>query len=369
MTGGINFNSDEFIEAPALDATRHPPLRGVTESKGSGVEGFNQATKGLGFLGGRDLIYRQNVGVYGESSQQGVFGHSTDAGTGVYGDSTGNGFGVRGDTVNGIAVQGQSFGSGNGVVGITKTATAVKGTCEISSNIDSQIESSEFQSIGVEGIGPVGVRGRGNTGIVGVGNPIGVYAFGDPGVFIKSKGSRGNLIIGQSPRRLPDGVGQDPAPYDTVFRVDTTGKGFFNGGTQSGGADVAEFISSSDSLMPCDVVEIDPDNPGLFRITSVPNSTSVAGVISTNPGVTLGARDASNFVLDARPQLALGGRVPVKVSLENGLIRPGDLLVTSSTPGHAMRAPANPLPGTVLGKSLGILNSKIGIIEMLIMLR
>jgi hypothetical protein len=365
MTG--RFSSQE---APILDASQHPSLRGVTLDGGQGVIGINYKTDGLGLLGGRDKIFGQNVGVYGQSDQQGVFGHATNnTGTGVFGNTTGSGFGVRGESTDGTAIQGQSFGSGNGVVGITKTATAVKGTCEISNNIDSQIESSEFQSIGVEGIGPVGVRGIGNPGVIGVGTPIGVYAFGDPGVFIKSKSSQGNLIIGQSPRRLPDGIGQDPTPYDIVFRVDSTGKGFFNSGTQLGGADVAEFISSRDSLTPCDVVEIDPGNPGLFRIASAPNSTSVAGVISTNPGITLDAKDTSGSVADTRPQLALGGRVPVKVSLENGVICPGDLLVTSSTPGHAMRAAANPLPGTVLGKSLGILNSEIGIIEMLIMLR
>ena len=36
------------------------------------------------------------------------------------------------------------------------------------------------------------------------------------------------------------------------------------------------------------------------------------------------------------------GRVPVKATAENGAIRPGDLLVASAIPGHAMRGPANP---------------------------
>ena len=35
--------------------------------------------------------------------------------------------------------------------------------------------------------------------------------------------------------------------------------------------------------------------------------------------------------------LALTGRVPVKVTNENGAIATGDLLTTSSTPGHAMK--------------------------------
>jgi hypothetical protein len=36
-------------------------------------------------------------------------------------------------------------------------------------------------------------------------------------------------------------------------------------------------------------------------------------------------------------RLALTGRVPCKVTDENGPIQPGDLLTTSSTPGHAMK--------------------------------
>ena len=36
-------------------------------------------------------------------------------------------------------------------------------------------------------------------------------------------------------------------------------------------------------------------------------------------------------------RLALTGRVPCKVTGENGPIQPGDLLTTSSTPGHAMK--------------------------------
>ena len=112
MANGLDF--DEFeIEAPLVDATKHPPLRGVTAERGSGVVGVSHAKKSLGLLGGSDRVFRQSAGVYGESIQQGVFGHSTDSvGTGVYGNSVGSGFGVRGDSTDGIAVQGQCFGGG-----------------------------------------------------------------------------------------------------------------------------------------------------------------------------------------------------------------------------------------------------------------
>ena len=65
--------------------------------------------------------------------------------------------------------------------------------------------------------------------------------------------------------------------------------------------------------------------------------------------------------------LAIIGIAPCKVSAENGAIKPGDLLVASSTPGHAMRD-GNPRPGTIIGKSLGSLERGTGVIKVLVTL-
>lgn len=115
-----NSQFSEFSEAksPALEATLNPALKGVTVNAGSGVEGVNFETQVLGLLGRRDKIFKQNVGVYGQSNQQGVFGHSTaDSGTGVFGSCAGSGIGVRGNSTVGIAVQGECFDSGIAVEG------------------------------------------------------------------------------------------------------------------------------------------------------------------------------------------------------------------------------------------------------------
>jgi hypothetical protein len=122
-------------------------------------------------------------------------------------------------------------------------------------------------------------------------------------------------------------------------------------------------------LAPGDVVEIDSKNGAAFRLSSHPNSSSVGGVISTRPGVSLNTSTTEHEAASGMPRLALSGRVPVKATSENGTIRPGDLLVSSSTPGHAMRAPESPRAGTVIGKAMQALNSEIGEIEMLVMLR
>jgi hypothetical protein len=56
------------------------------------------------------------------------------------------------------------------------------------------------------------------------------------------------------------------------------------------------------------------------------------------------------------------------VTAENGTIAPGDLLVTSGTPGHAMRHD-DPPPGTVVGKALEGLSQGTGVITMLVTLQ
>ena len=65
--------------------------------------------------------------------------------------------------------------------------------------------------------------------------------------------------------------------------------------------------------------------------------------------------------------LAIVGIVPCKVSAENGPIQPGDLLVTSSTPGHAMKGTDRTrMLGAVVGKALEPLNEGNGIIQVLV---
>ncbi len=67
-------------------------------------------------------------------------------------------------------------------------------------------------------------------------------------------------------------------------------------------------------------------------------------------------------------QVALAGRVPVKVDASYGAIRAGDLLVASATPGRAMRAD-QPATGTVIGKAMEALEAGQGTIMMMVLNR
>lgn len=157
---------------------------------------------------------------------------------------------------------------------------------------------------------------------------------------------------------------------DRKWRVDGTGKGFFNGGTQNSGADFAEQMDvegDETEYEPGDVLVINVEVDRTVSLSRIAFDTTVIGVYSTQPGVLAGAPDTDD-PLSGIP-VAITGIVPCKVSAENGAIQRGDLLVTSSIPGHAMRAGDNPPQGTVLGKALGELKSGTGVIYILVTLQ
>jgi len=172
----------------------------------------------------------------------------------------------------------------------------------------------------------------------------------------------------------------DPAlPGDAKFRVEKDGDVYADGTYycsdgqfHTGYADMAERINTSEWVEPGNVVEIDPEHPGFFRKSSSPYSTKVAGIISTSPGVILGNsfNEATDDWEDNRPVLAIAGRVPLQVTTENGPIRIGDLLVSSSIPGYAMRcSDPQKAMGTVVGKAMEPLEEGIGVIVVQAMLR
>jgi hypothetical protein len=172
----------------------------------------------------------------------------------------------------------------------------------------------------------------------------------------------------------------DPAlPGDAKFRVEKDGDVYADGTYYSsdgavhvGSADVAERINTSEWVEPGSVVEIDPDHPGFFRKATGSYSTKVAGIVSTSPGVILGNNfDASiDKWDDNRPMLAIAGRVPVKATTENGAIEIGDLLVSSSVAGVAMKGTDQlSCLGAVIGKAMEPLDKGSGVIMVQVMLR
>jgi len=124
------------------------------------------------------------------------------------------------------------------------------------------------------------------------------------------------------------------------------------------------------SYEPGDVLVIGPDSGSDVIKSSEPYSTAVTGVYSTKPGV-VGRRQTTELKISKTElPMAMIGIVPTKVSAENGPIRRGDLLVTSSIPGYAMKGTdRSRLTGAVIGKALGNLDSGKGVIEAVITLQ
>ena len=133
------------------------------------------------------------------------------------------------------------------------------------------------------------------------------------------------------------------------------------------GADLAEWYETRGGVEPGDVVAINSDSleyqsdAGGLEKTAVlekagPGSKAV-GVVSTMPFQVMGG-EILGSAREAKP-IALAGRVPVKVSDENGKIKAGDRLTVSSAPGVAMRAAK---AGLTLGSALEDSNCVAGIV-------
>jgi hypothetical protein len=176
----------------------------------------------------------------------------------------------------------------------------------------------------------------------------------------------GDIFIGESTNNV------------RVVRIDGFGKGYFDGGTQTSGADYAESMRAdgASGLRPGDVLTIDPGHSNVVRASSSRNSPLVVGVYSTKPAVLAVGTHGLTDNLSGEVPVAMMGVVPTKVTTENGPIRAGDLLTTASRSGYAMRAHRVMVQGialyptgTVLGKALGSLHSGSGTIQVLLMTR
>jgi len=135
--------------------------------------------------------------------------------------------------------------------------------------------------------------------------------------------------------------------------VSVTGNMSVSGNINAKYQDVAEWVPSSEQLTAGTVVVVDQTKSNQVVASSMAYDTRVAGVISAQPGITLGEKS------DGKVLVATTGRVRVKVDASRGPIAMGDLLVTSDVAGVAMKSEAVNLggvqihrPGTIIGKAL-----------------
>ena len=141
--------------------------------------------------------------------------------------------------------------------------------------------------------------------------------------------------------------------------------------TITGGADIAEpFQMSSDEIPKGSVVVIDEQKPGHLRLSATAYDTRVAGVVSGANGIKPGISLHQEGAIEGGENVALSGRVYVHADATSGPIKPGDLLTTSSTPGHAMKVLDHArAQGAILGKAMTSLEDGKGMVLVLVTLQ
>lgn len=409
-----------------------PTTGTATNPAEAGVTGVDQAKTAQGLLGGKDPVFNASVGAYGSSPRNGVFGHTaSDGDCGVFGLNDGSGSGVGGVAKGKELIPGHLLGhgvqgvlgadpgifgmGGAGVMGMSNGAPGVVGV----SSIDSGVFGLSSSGAGVSGQNPI--SDTTNTGVLGQGGAIGVFGMGHTaGVKgVDMLGSTAMGVLGESSSH--DGVHgtcHHPGHAGVSGVNDAAGIGSFgmsNGhdgvqglssspnhsgvaGINNGGGigvfgagriagmfagdvevtgdirllhqDVAEdFDIGSDAAVAPGAVMVF-DREGKLHPCLNAYDKKVAGVVAGagafKPAIVLGK------ISDGRDRLpiALLGKAYCYVDASYGPVEVGDLLTTSPTLGHAMKAAdAAKAFGAVIGKALQTLDSGQALVPILIALQ
>jgi hypothetical protein len=271
-------------------------------------------------------LYGGSIGLSADGTDTGVAGSSTD------------GFGVSGGSKGGSGVSGSST-DGSGVSGDSTNGAGVAGKGDIGGYFTGSSASNPALYVEASGGGDL----------------ISAYDGGERRFRVSAKGdvfADGGYNCGQS---IDDSAGDlDESEIQPCLKDDSP-------------ADFAEMLPAAPALEPGDVLVIGAD--GVLARSSQAYQPSVVGVYSSQPSYVGNSR---YWDQDGYAPLAVSGVVRVKASAENGAIRPGDLLTTSATPGHAMRCVGvEACFGRTVGKALAGLDAAqgTGVILMLVMLQ
>jgi len=409
-----------------------PAVSGINSAQGGiGVAGTCQAGDGVRAVStsgnGLSAFSDSNVGVFAQSkSKAGVFATS-DTDVGVVGISKSND-GVRAISTSGNALSAFSdsnagvfastkssgqygvFGSNEATVAPIGGGAGGAGVFGLSASPGAAGvfgSNSSGQGVGVQGNGPdagvsgfsaagAGVRAHSNTGTAIQGfahanDQSGIFGINDAsgsvpdglnrpagvGVWGHTKVEKGSGVVGSVEGGLTQAAG--------VTGIGAIAGKFFGdvivtGDVKLTGADLAEhfevtpaFACGPDTIGPG---AIEPgtvvvlDGVDRVRISESAYDRRVAGVVSGGGGYRPGVVLDHQGGLPGRQPLALVGKVFCKVDASYGAIEIGDMLTTSPTPGHAMKA-SDPTAafGAVLGKAMAPIRDGKGLIPILVALQ
>jgi hypothetical protein len=314
------------------------------------------------------------AGVTGENTVGvGVFGTSTSS-DGVRAiSSSGNGLSAR--STNSVAIFAESTNS-TGVLGIGHAQPGVSGISDSSDGVRAISSSGNGLSARSTNSVAIFAESTNSTGVLGIGHA-------QPGVSGISDSSDGVRAISSSGNGLSafgggnSGVGIFAQSSAKGGKGTNSIAGFFDGDVvvsgdvQLTGADFAEdfdIAAGVEAIDPGAVMVIHDD--GALSPCHYPYDNRVAGVVSGagdyQPGIILDKKPSTS----ARLPIALVGKVFCKVDAGYGPIHVGDMLTTSATPGHAMKAVDGAKAfGAVIGKALRRLDRGQDLIPILIALQ
>jgi hypothetical protein len=169
-------------------------------------------------------------------------------------------------------------------------------------------------------------------------------------------------IIGSGSSTLPTSA----ATVVTIGSSDgtATGNSIRARGTISGGlADVGEYAKvegDRSQYAQGDILVVSSSSTETFAKSSRAYQEEIAGIVTETAGLLAGGGD-SDISFDPKGKstnrviIALAGRVPVKVSLENGAIKQGDYITASSKPGVGMKQNE---PGPTIGRAMEVFDEQ-----------
>jgi hypothetical protein len=294
---------------------------------------------------------------YNHSNGPSIWGVNDGGGNAVRGQGSGNSLGVYGQAENEAGVAGRSSGF-DGVVGMSSAS--------------------------------------GRSGVYGVNEGTGYGVFGVAAVGPGVHGTDGGENPDDSWAVEADGDMRTSGDLNVALTLYVGGYATFAGGKSGFVVDIAQN-DDTESLLPGDVVSISGARPAVVgeipvikvRRATTATGTGVIGVVDARFTLTRRAaagEAAAEEASDARMKVesaieavpvgpgqyltvvTLGAYKTIKVEATHGAISPGDLLVASANPGYATNSAA-PLPGTIIGKSLGSLAEGTGEVPVLVTLQ
>lgn len=356
------FNSS-YALAASTDGTGGAAFAGITNTMSS-ASAFSALTYGTGRSGYFQILSTGSPGTALEASTNGngkagfFLNTATNSTANVLEVKTvGKGkagyFQIDNDSSNSIIVDGLSNGLGTGGRFIL-------------SNTENENDGFRTDHYGGGDAVNAYAFGTGKAAYFTINNP----SNSSTGVYCSTSGTGNTLVANHSGSSGNIAIYQNSSV--NMARIDKTGKGFFNGGTQNGGADIAEafdVVGATNTYEAGDVLTIATSKNRTVEKSSKAYSTLVAGVYATKPGVLLTEENIDTDISDKVP-MGVVGVIPTKVCNESGEIHIGDMLVTSSRIGYAMKGnPKKIKIGQVIGKALEDFNAQTGKINVLVSVR